>query len=149
MTPVAGRNFDHDVVQNRLRTIRELLNDLESLRAVTEERLTEDRLTRHAVERILSQLVDLAVSVNGYVAATVVGRAPEDYRGSFQLAAESGLIEHDLAKRLLPSVGMRNVLAHEYVNIDLTMVADATPKAIADYGDYVTQAARWLRERYR
>lgn len=141
MTP---REFDGEVVQARLHLIDQLLDDLDAAGAVTTEQLTQDRMLRHAIERILSQLVDLAVSVNGHVAATMLQESPKDYRSSFLLAVTAGVIAPQLAERLLPSVGMRNVLAHEYVAVDLDMVVAATRSASADYRAYVRSASAWL-----
>ncbi len=142
MTP---REFDRNVVQARLRLIDELLDDLDRAGELEANMLQEDRMLRHAVERILSQLVELAVSINGHVSATVLGEAPKDYRSSFPLAATAGLIESELADRLQPSVGLRNVLAHEYVDIDLTMVAEAARRTKSGYRAYVRAVAAWLQ----
>lgn len=144
MTP---RDFDADVVQSRLRVMTELLDDLTNTGEIDHKRLEADRLLRHAVERILSQLVEMAVSTNTHVAATVLGEAPTTYKSSFALAAKAGLIDADLAARLEPSVGLRNVSAHEYVNVDLVIVAGAAEPARRDYGSYVTAASRWLAAR--
>lgn len=142
MTP---REFHKDVVHVRLRLLGELLADLEDAGQITAERLRTDRMLRHAVERILSQLVDLAVSINGHVSVTLAGRGPQDYRSSFALAADVGMIDPVLAARLEPSAGLRNVLTHEYVEVDLTRVAEASALARTDYREYVRQAAQWLR----
>lgn len=141
MTP---REFDAGVVQNRLSLIAGLLDDLDEVGDVTVARLTEDRILRHAVERVLTRVVELAASVNGHVAATLLRKAPQDYRSSFTLAVEAGLIDELLARRLQSSVGTRNVLAHEYAAIDLEMVASATVAARQDYRAYVRAASEWL-----
>jgi uncharacterized protein YutE (UPF0331/DUF86 family) len=101
-------------------------------------------LTRYAVERILTQLVDLAVGINGHVSAVLVGRVPEGYRDSFALAATAGVISEDLAAELAPSAGLRNILTHEYATIDLTIVARSLPRALDGYRRYVGQMARYL-----
>lgn len=144
---MSPREFDTGVVQARLRMIGDLLDDLESAGCVTVESLRQDRMLRHGVERVLAQVVDLAVSINGHIGATLVGRAPKDYRSSFDLAQEAGAIQPELVKRLQPSVGLRNVLTHEYVDIDLEIVADAVGSARRDYGDYVRQVANWTTAR--
>jgi uncharacterized protein YutE (UPF0331/DUF86 family) len=143
---VTPREFDSGVVQARLRLIDDLLNDLASIGEVTADRLHDDRILRHAVERVLSQLVELAVSVNSHVASTMLHKAPSDYRGSFDLASTAGLLDGDLRDRLKPSVGLRNVLAHEYVAIDLALVAAAARSASHDYRAYVEAVAWWLRD---
>jgi uncharacterized protein YutE (UPF0331/DUF86 family) len=87
---MSPRKFDADVVQTRLALIRSLLDDLESVGSITKDRLEEERMLRHGVERVLAQVVELAVSVNGHLGAALLGRAPKDYRSSFDVAQESG-----------------------------------------------------------
>jgi uncharacterized protein YutE (UPF0331/DUF86 family) len=144
---VSPREFDAGVVQTRLTLIRDLLADLKAPGEVTVDLFEQDRMLRHGVERVLSQLVELAVSINGHVGATLLGRAPADYRASFKLAEEAGALEAELVARLQASVGLRNVLIHEYVEIDLEIVAGAVTSAGQDYGQYVQQMARWLAQR--
>lgn len=144
---MSPRELDAGVVQTRLSLIRGLLDDLESVGSITTDRLGHDRMLRHGVERVLAQVVELAVSINGHLGATLLGRAPKDYRSSFDLARESGVIQPELVGRLRPSVGLRNVLTHEYVEIDLEIVADAVLSARRDYADYVRQMAAWIVQR--
>lgn len=144
MTPPT---LDRGVVQSRLVLISQLLDDLERAGAVDIDRLTRDRMLRHAVERILSQILDLAVAVNSHVSAALLATSPKDYRESFDLAGAAGLLEPELTERLKPSVGLRNVLAHEYVEVDLAVVAAATRLALVDYREYVRSVSSWLRQR--
>lgn len=141
MTPPA---FQPDVVQTRLGLIRDLLGDLEQLAPSDVGALNSDRIRRHATERILTQLVELAVSINSHLAVTRGGEAPTSYRESFAAAARLGAIDEDLRSRLAPSVGLRNVLVHEYVEIDLTMVAAAVETARLDVAAYVSSVSAWL-----
>lgn len=138
---------DENVVGARLRVLRELLEDLDAAGDVTVVRLEADRLLRHAVERVLTQLVELAVSINSHVAGSLTGRSPATYRESFAAAAEAGVISAELAAELAPSAGLRNVLVHEYLAIDLRIVAGSVPRARAAYGAYVRAVARYLTSR--
>lgn len=63
------------------------------------------------------------------------------------LAVEAGVLEAALAARLKPSVGMRNVIVHGYVRLDLDLVATAVPEAIDAYRAYVTAVAGALAQR--
>lgn len=62
-------------------------------------------------------------------------------------AAEAGAISVELAGRLRPSAGMRNVIVRAYADLDLELVAAALPHAVQDYGDYVVEVATFLRTR--
>jgi uncharacterized protein YutE (UPF0331/DUF86 family) len=135
---------DRDVVTVRLDLIARLLADLDSVGDVTAARLDQDRILRHAVERILAQLVELAVSVNSHIAVSSRGTAPATYRQSFLDAGELGVLPDGLAARLAVAAGLRNVLAHEYVAIDVELVAAAVPAARRDFRQYLKAVAAYL-----
>jgi uncharacterized protein YutE (UPF0331/DUF86 family) len=139
---MSPRRLDPSIVQARLSTMRALLDDLAAI--VPDADIHSDRMLRHAVERILTQLVELAASVNEHVVGARVQQVATSYRESFELAAECGLIDADLRDELLPSVGLRNVLVHEYLAVDLGIVAAAIPRAINGYRSYVAQVAAFV-----
>lgn len=144
---MSPRELDAKVVHARLGLMRDLLGDLEVVGGVDPEGLRRDRMLRHAVERILTQLVELAVSVNGHVAATVFEKAPADYRSSFDVMESNGILGPELADHLRRSVGLRNLLAHEYARIDMALVAAAVPAARDNYGEYVRRLAGWVQDK--
>lgn len=77
----------------------------------------------------------------------LISRAPGEYRGSLDLVAQAGVIEQAMAVRLKPSVGLRHVIVHEEVRLDLARVATVVPEAIDAYRAYVTAVARFLVNR--
>lgn len=141
---MSPRAFSADVVTMRLALMHELLADLDAIGDVDTSRLRRERITRRALERVLTQLVDLATDINAHVAATHGGTVTTEYRATFDAAVQVGLLGGDLAERLKPSVGLRNVLVHEYVTTDLGRVAAAASLARSAYGDYVRTVAAWL-----
>ncbi|GAA3600641.1 hypothetical protein GCM10022199_00040 [Marihabitans asiaticum] len=144
---MSPRDFSAEVLVVRLDLMRDLLDDLDAVGVLTVERLQNDRIARRATERILTQLVDLAADINTHAATSLGGLRPTEYRQSFDDAARAGLIRQDLADALKASVGMRNVLIHEYVATDLEMVAAAVPLARRNYAAYVRSVATWLQAR--
>lgn len=134
---------DRDVVIRRLVSMRALLDHLESLGVVTAGDLA-DLGVRLQVERALTQIVNLATEINAHVASVVLRRPPEDYRQGFDRMVEAGWLERSTAEGLKPSVGLRNVLTHEYVDIDLDVVAGAIPMALGGYRKYVRNVAQTL-----
>lgn len=142
-----ARPVNAAVVQRRLEEMHALLAYLGTRVDVTAADLARDVEVRLAVERALSQLVDHATSINAHVVSGAGALPPSDYRSSFADAAQQGLISQQLAERLVPSAGLRNVLTHEYVRIDLARVASAVGQATEDFGDYVREVAVFLEGR--
>lgn len=141
MTPPA---VDVAIVERRLRLMRELLDDLRPYAEVTGARLATDRTAKHVVERVLSQLIELAAQVNAHLVAGLAGRAPATLRSSFLDVAALGVVPEELAVRLAPAAGLRNLLVHEYGDIDPEQVAAAVRKALDDLPAYVAAVARFL-----
>lgn len=144
MTP---RRLDVATLGRKLRAMRRLLDELDRLRAVDAERFAREFATQLVVERIVSQLVDLAAGINAHVLAVETGEVPGDVRRSFGAVARVGLLTPDLAERLAPSVGLRNVLVHAYVDLDVDRLVAAVPLAVEQYAEYVRQVARWVADR--
>lgn len=146
MTPPT---LDVDACIEKLVLLDDLLADLDRHGDPTGQQLHRDRDLRHIVERILTQLVDLAVPLNGTLIAATGGRRPTGYRDSFQLLGDAGILPVELAERLAPAAGMRNLLTHEYGAIDLDLVAAAVPTARADFGAYVRTVRDHLQDHPR
>ncbi len=144
---MAPRDLHPEVVQRRLVSMRELLDDLDALGPVTLAQLSEDRFRRHVVHQLLTQLVQHAIAVNSHVVAALGSRSVPDGRASFELAGELGLLPEPLVVVLRPSVGLRNVLVHAYTDVDEQVVVDAVPLALRDYAAYVHTVASWLERR--
>ena len=141
---MSPRRLSVDVVQTRLRLMQELLADLEAVLPVDEDALVRDRIRRHAIERVLTQLVELAVGVNAHIVGSRTGEAPTDYRSSFRALGELRVIDEELAASLALAAGMRNLLVHAYGEIDLAVVATAAGSAKADFERYVASVAAWI-----
>lgn len=142
MTP---RRFDPASVQAKLRSLDELRGALELVGELDGTRLGQDVLLRLAVERALTQAVDLVVAVCSHVLSAEASSVPTTYRDAVRGAAEHGLIDAGLADSLVAAVGLRNLLVHEYARADLAIVAAAVPVARRDLADFVGQVARRLQ----
>lgn len=140
--------LDIDACGEKLALLQDLLADLDRHSAPSGDDLRRDRDLRHVIERILTQLVDVAVGLNGMLLSTAAARRPTGYRDSFVLLGTTGLLPPELAQRLAPAAGMRNLLTHEYGSIDLDVVAGAVPIARRDFGAYVEVVADHLRTRH-
>lgn len=131
-------------MQRRLVEIRRTADQLDELVPTTGERLTDDWRHRAVVERLVERLVELSVAVNSHIAGAVTGVPPDDYRASFHAAATAGALPDEMAARLAPAAGLRNVITHDYLEVDVALLATGANAAPADFRGYVEVVAAWL-----
>ena len=138
--------LDREVVSRRLRLLHQTLADLRPLGELDSAVLQADPVRRAAVERFIQVLVDLAADVNAHIVVARLGSAPNTAAESFRLAAEVGAFPVELAERLVPAAGLRNLLVQRYGDIDVALLAQSVAQVLAGFDDYVVSVARWLEE---
>lgn len=141
MTP---RRPDADVVQRRLHLMEESLSDLGLLADRTADDLAAAPLDRAAAERLIGVVVDVAVDVNSHLLVSAGEPAPETGRESCHAVAKAGVLTPDLAQRLAPSAGLRNLLVHRYGDIRLDLLATGITATLEGYPTYIAQVSAYV-----
>lgn len=142
---MSPKDLDPAVVVVRLEHLDQLVGVLSSLSP--RPGFLDDDVTRLAVERILTQSVEIVVDVSTHVVVTQTGRAPGTYRDAVVSAAGLGVLDESAGADLARAVGLRNILVHEYLAVDLAILEASAIAAPALLGDFSRSVALWLRDR--
>lgn len=122
---------------------------LDKLRPISEHTLDEylsDFYLKASTERLIQLIVECASNINNHVVMEMGQRPPEDYASSFIRASETGLLTGELANRLKGSGGMRNILVHEYMDIDDEKVYRVISIVLSDFKEYMRQVDNFLEK---
>lgn len=68
---------------------------------------------------------------------------PRDSRESFTLLAQAGMIDVVMLRKLPGMVGFRNILVHEYQELDMAILIDVIEHRTRDLLEFATQAMCW------
>jgi uncharacterized protein YutE (UPF0331/DUF86 family) len=121
-----------DVLHRRLTKLDEYLDYLERAQRYSYREFADDPEHRRAVERVLHLSVEALTDMASHVVADDnlgrVGRARE-LPDRF---AEHGHVDEELAATWKDMIGFRNVLVHEYVEIDSERVYDVLQNRLDD-----------------
>ena len=75
------------------------------------------------------------------------GWLPPDNAGdAFAVLASHGALDGGLASRLRGAVSLRNLLVHQYADVDLEKLAKTVRQDLGDLKAFAAAAARWLEE---
>jgi len=115
---------DPDRVRTKLGHVEEYPRGLAEQQEVSKEQYLRNRDRRDIVERRFEKVIQASLDVASHVIATEGYREPTDYGDLFRVLGENGVISSTVADRMVEMAGFRNVLAHEYAQIDDERVFD-------------------------
>ncbi len=115
---------DPTLLLRRMATIRHCLERLETRQELSREQFLADPDAQDIVLRNLQVGVQAALDIALHIIRDEGWTMPGSSTGSFELLAQRGVIDFDLASRLRQAGQMRNLLVHVYDAIDLGKVYD-------------------------
>ncbi len=128
-----------------LRLLRSISDDLAVLRAEASADPTRrgDPLWLRGVKYTFVTAIEAGVDVAQHVCASEGWGPPRDNGDAVGLLGVHGVLSADLADRLRRAVGFRNVLVHDYVEVDDGIVLDRL-RNLSDLDDFVATVAAWV-----
>lgn len=135
-----------ELITEKLLVMKKRLKELELIRPSDFETYLQNLTTRYAVERLIQIIVDLALDINNIILSDKGKPAAVDYFNSFMDLVACQVLEDDFARQIAPSTGLRDRLAHEYEEIDHTIVFESINKTLDVYSRYVREIKRVLRD---
>ena len=137
---------DRDLVRRKMSRLNMYLKQLTPVSKYSFKSYKEDTYLKFSAERLIQLIVDGAVDINNHVVVETEQRPPEDYRSSFLRAAEIKLITGELAEKIKGSAGLRNILVHEYMDVDDKIVYDSIFLVLENYREYLRQVDRFIKK---
>lgn len=125
-----------DVVNKKLVLMTTYLNDLLKYKDVTFDKFME---RHYEIERMLELLIITASDIVFHLIGAKNEPAPSSYKNAFLQAGDMGIISKELSKSLALGAGLRNILVHEYEDIDYHILHKSIPTAIKDFTAFIRE----------
>ena len=110
---------DSNVILKRVGRIRKCVATLETIRRThSESKFMAAEMIQAAAERNLQVAIQSVLDICNHVVADMKLEVPDEEKQAFQILASHKLIPKRLAETLTLMIGMRNVLVHEYLEVD-------------------------------
>ena len=110
-----------EVLNRKKESLIKYLDDLKKYEEHSYQQFLEDH---YSVERILELIIMVSSDVVFHLISEKGKDIPSSYRSAFLKAGELSIISNDLSERLALAAGMRNILVHDYLGIDMDTVWD-------------------------
>ncbi|RKY01130.1 DUF86 domain-containing protein [Candidatus Poribacteria bacterium] len=131
----------------RLQRLEENVVQLRRFRETySEEDVRRDRHLEWALRYGLLEAIQIVIDVSCYLVSRDNLGVPSSYRDCIELLWRAGYISDSLAEVLLGMVGLRNILVHEYIRVDVRRLYGLLDK-LDDFKTFAREISFYLKER--
>jgi len=128
-----------------LRLLRSIADDTAVLRQEAEasEERRRDPIWLRGIKHTFVTVIEACVDVAQHICATEGWGPPADNGDAVRLLGEHGVLTTELATSMRKAVGFRNVLVHDYIEVDDEIVVGRL-KSLSDLDEFVRQVAAYV-----
>ena len=128
--------MDREVIEQKLYSLQRCVQRVQAALPAEAAGLEDNFDKQDIVSLNLSRAVQLTVDMGAHLLSLQEGPAPATMGQTFDLLAQRGLLEHDLASRLKKSVGFRNIAVHNYERINWAVVHNIVKNHLGDFSEF-------------
>ena len=132
-----------EIVRKKLLDIGEAVGRLRSWLPITVERLERDLMLQWAVEHGLQIAAEALFDVGSHILAGEFQESVDEYREIPARLRARGVLSDTTVTRLDGLAGFRNVLVHEYADVDLRRVHAGLDR-LDDFDAFLADVDAWL-----
>ena len=136
--------LDRERVDAHLRSLEDTVAVLRTVQG-WQARDLADEATRlwtvaHGMQIAIQNVVDIAAHLS---AALATGEVPESYHDAILALGRLGLLDPSFAERIAPMAGLRNILVHGYLRLDVDRLVTAL-RSLDDFGAFASAVEAFL-----
>jgi len=124
---------DRLIIERKLDSLWRCLERVRSRTPASASDLLNDLDLQDVLVLNLSRAVQICVDLAVHILSNRKQPPPETMGKAFDLLAQEGLLETELAQRLKKSVGFRNLAVHNYEAIDWAIVHAIATRHLVDF----------------
>lgn len=135
------------MVRERLRGLRQSVRNLREVRAVSKEEFVASYRHYWLGERGLQLAAEALFDIGNHLLSGHFNVHATDYEDVVRRLRQQGVLSVDLAARLAGLGGFRNLLVHEYLQIDVGRVYDALHEELDVFELFAVEVESFLEAR--
>ncbi len=125
--------IDKDVIYKHLRELERVSRSLAALQIYSLEEICSDFKKQWEIEHGLQLATQNLVDIGSHILSALGKNRCEDYTEVIDRLGSEGIIPPDFAKRIQGMAGLRNILVHDYLEIDLKKIYGILQNQLTDF----------------
>lgn len=136
---------DREVFDRRLARLETVLRNLRGLAGVERERYLHDPGLQAQAERWSYVAAECCLDLAHHLISDRGWKTPSTYREAFMVLEQQGVLGRDLSSAMQGWAGLRNVLAHMYLDVDHARLHEILVTDLDELAAYAASIARSVR----
>lgn len=132
---------DEEIFSRRLEALHKYLGNLKAFREVEQVEFVREPALHDLAERYLHLVVEACLDLANHWIADQALPTPDSNRDSFSILERADELAPELADKLRGWAGFRNILVHEYLEIDHAITYQAIQHELGDLERFASWAA--------
>ena len=127
--------------------LKEAIKKLERYKKMADRKLfLSDEIMQDAICKAMEETLEIMLTIGNMIIAQSGLKKPDTNDDIFDILVKDKVYPRSFAEELWGAGGFRNVLAHNYVDLDLNLVYDNLEKGIPAFKRYAQYIAKYLRK---
>lgn len=137
--------MDNELIEQKLEPLRRCLQRIQEKCPSSAEALATDFDLQDIVALNLTRAIQLCVDIGAHLIANKDTPPPNTMGQTFDVLAELGVINTELATRMKKAVGFRNIAVHNYEAINWQIVHAIATSHLDNFKDFAQAVVSHLR----
>ncbi|MBU1420942.1 DUF86 domain-containing protein [Patescibacteria group bacterium] len=103
-----------------------------------------DEVAMDAIRKALEETIEIMLTIGNMIIADNNFKKPERNDDIFDILANEKIYSRNLAEKLWGAGGFRNILAHQYIEINFDLVYDYLEQGIPVFKEYAKRVAKFI-----
>jgi uncharacterized protein YutE (UPF0331/DUF86 family) len=129
-----------------LEKLRTCLKKLEPFKTKEKEEILQDPYMQDIIERNLEVTAQAAIDIANRIISIEGLEKPRDYYEAILRLGEAEILPLDFAQSLAPIAGFRNILVHDYMDINWDEVYSNLHQ-LHDLSQFMEHVKKWMKDK--
>lgn len=135
---------DRDKIEGMIRHVRRYTTYLREVVDQDQQKFLEDPRSIGSARYYIQVSVETCINIANHIISTEGMRAPKDYKDTFRVLDEAGVLPEDSTHAMGQLAGPRNLLVHVYWDVDDVMIYEGIRSELDDFDTFVKHVMDYL-----
>ncbi|OGC42406.1 hypothetical protein A2Y85_07490 [candidate division WOR-3 bacterium RBG_13_43_14] len=139
--------MDKKIIAVRLKKLDRVVSRLKQKRDLNHDNYIQNQDHQDVTERNFQLAIQTCMDIANYIIAETGMNVPDDEANIFKVLSENNVIPEALGKRIKGMVNFRNILVHDYLEIDPDQVYDLLQNDLPDFDEFARAILTYIESR--